>query len=148
MSSYYCKILELFVNNYLYFIYTMVCWVFIGGRYFDKSDTKDQSVLIRANWVSTFAFRWEYHVCISAGFAAWATSMCGSSAVQCPALVPRLVPRRQEGTGLFWHVRGQDQCVCARIVFSFTEHFLLRMKILSTSRFPNLTLCFSDFRGD
>lgn len=47
---------------------------------------------------------------------------------------------------------GVCVCMCVCVVFSLTEHFLLRMKIffpaLLFSRIPNLPLRLSDFRGD
>lgn len=63
-------------------------------------------------------------MCVSAGFAAWAASMCGGSAVQRPALVPWLVPRRQEG-----YVRGWDLCLCVPVCSFLTERFQLVMNL-------------------
>lgn len=60
------------------------------------------------NGASTCACRRDHHACAWAAFAAWPASMCRSSPVQRPALVPRVVPGGQKGTGPFQPLRGQD----------------------------------------
>lgn len=52
------------------------------------------------------ARRGKYNECISTGFAAGASSMCGGSDVQRPALVSWLVSWRQEGARLVCYIGG------------------------------------------
>lgn len=61
-----------------------------------------------SNRASTCACRRDHHACAWAAFAAWPASMRRSSPVQRPALVPRVVPGGQKGTGPFQPLRGQD----------------------------------------